>query len=166
MQKEEALKIVMGGVVALLIGAFIFFIAFKPRDGVKVYFFMGDRLRAVFREMPKGEERLNFGIMELLKGPSDAEKKGEYFSEIPPGVTVISIVTKDRTAIINFNQKLAKYGGGSTRVQGLIAQIVYTATETRGIEKVRILVEGEGNLVLGAEGYVIDHPLGRWDVRL
>lgn len=166
MQREVALRIIMALLVIALVGAFLYFVSFSPKDCVKVYFFKGDRLRTVIRKIPKREEKASFALRELLQGPRAPEKRGGFFSEIPAGVKALNIDVQGDTATLNFNNKLAKYGGGSARVQGLIAQIVYTLTDIKGIDKVRVLIEGKSDVVLGGEGYVIDRPLGRRDVHL
>ena len=68
-------------------------------------------------------------------------------------------------AVITFNDEIENYGGGSNRVQDLVAQIVYTFTEVPGVNKVKILVGKRESVILGSEGFVIDHPLTREDVK-
>jgi spore germination protein GerM len=83
---------------------------------------------------------------------------------VPRGTRALSFKVRGKTVIVNFSRELEKYGGGSTRLQGMIAQIVYTATDVPGIEKAWIWMEGEKELVLGGEGLILDRPLGRKEV--
>jgi len=100
-------------------------------------------------------------MKELLAGPKPEEGAS---SELPRGVKILGIKVRGQTAMIDFNHKLEDCGGGSARLQGMIAQIVYTATDVPGVEKAWILIEGKKEVVLGGEGLVLDRPLGRSDL--
>lgn len=117
---------------------------------------------AVERPLGADEEPLPKAMAELLSGPKEAGLS----TQIPTGTKILRLQVKKGTAILDFNRKLESYGGGSARVEGMIAQIVYTATEVPGIEKVWIWIEGEKEIVLGGEGLVLDRPLSRSDVRV
>jgi len=153
-------------ILAVATAAVVYFWALlqqKP-PSVKVYFYKGDKLFAVERTLNAGEAPLQRAIGELLAGPSPDEKLEGITTQLPAGTRVLRLRVKDQVAIIDFNRKLEAYGGGSARLEGMIAQIVYTATEIPGIEKVWIWMEGEKELVLGGEGLVLDKPLSRRDV--
>lgn len=134
------------------------------KNSVKVYFISGDSLVAVERKLLPGEVPLEKAIKELLNGPSQAEVARGVTTQIPVGTKAIGITQKKNIAIVNVNNKIEDYGGGSTRLQGMIEQIVYTATGLPGIEKIWIWEEGKRELVLGGEGLVLDHPLSRGEV--
>ena len=53
----------------------------------------------------------------------------------------------------------------SPSVEGIVAQLVYTATGLPGVEQAWLWVEGQSEVVLGGEGLVLDHPLSRRDVK-
>ena len=134
------------------------------KDSVKVYFFDGDKLIGAERRLLSGEVPLEKAMKELLKGPRQAEAAQGVTTQIPVGTKLIGLTIKNKLAIVNLNDKIENYGGGSTRLRGMIGQIVYTATNIPGIEKVWIWEEGKRELVLGGEGLVLDHPLSRVEV--
>lgn len=133
---------------------------------IKIYFLKGESLAPVDRPLQNAAEPLAAAARELMLGPTEEEKQSGIFSEIPPKARIQKIIREDSVALVSFNSELEKYGGGSARVQGLIAQIVYTFTEIPGVKKVRILVGKKGEVVLGGEGFVIDKPLARQDIKL
>lgn len=140
---------------------------FLPKSaGVEttIYLFKGNKLVPAKR-IVVGVTTLipRVALDELLKGPSSEEQQQGYSTQLPATAKVKSLTIENKIASVDFNRELGDYGGGSSRVQGMIAQIVYTLTEFKKIEKVRILVEGNGKPVLGGEGYVIDKPLARTD---
>lgn len=132
---------------------------------IKIYFLKGESLAPVERPLQNTTEPLAAATRELMNGPTAEEKQSGLFSEIPPKARIQKIVREDGTVLVSFNSELEKYGGGSARVQGLIAQIVFTFTEVPGVTKVRILVGKKGEVVLGGEGFVIDKPLARQDIK-
>ena len=146
-------------IVILIIAALAYFFS-APRSGlsIKAYFMKEGKLCAFKRPLGPSQSPLQSAILELLAGPKPEE---EANSELPHGLKLLGLKVKGRTAIINFSRQLEDYGGGSARLRGMIAQIVYTATEVPGVDKVWIWVEGKKEIVLGGEGLVLDHPLSR-----
>jgi len=153
------------GAIVILVALFFISQVLRP-SGLKVYFLRGENLVAAERALPEGADPLLAAARELTLGPNEAEKAEGLFSEIPAKAHITKIERQGRIVLVSFNKALGKYGGGSARVQGLIAQIVYTFTEMPGIEKVQILIENESEVILGGEGFLIDKPLSREDVRL
>lgn len=136
-----------------------------PSKQLSIYFFKEDKLVPVARELPTVENPVSVAIDQLLKGPSDTETSQGIMTEIPNGTRAIDVSVVGDTAIINFNSRLAEYGGGTATVRGILAQIVYTATDVRGVKKVILKLEGNDQFTLGSEGYTVDHPLDRDDVK-
>jgi len=132
--------------------------------GIKIYFIKGEKLEQVSRAVSEETNPLEAAAAELMRGPNDMEKQSGIFSEIPSRAKIIKIGKEDGTAAVTFNEEIENYGGGSARVQGLVAQIVYTFTEIPGVKKVKILVGNKTEVVLGGEGFVIDRPLSRDDL--
>ena len=131
---------------------------------VQVYFFQADKPCAVSRPLPPDQAPLEVAMAELLKGPNEGEKAAGFSTQLPAGIKVRLIKAEREIAIIDFSGRLEAYGGGSNRVEGLVAQIVYTATAVPGISKAWIWLAGEKEVVLGGEGLVLDKPLGRGDL--
>ena len=168
--KEKALKAILAVFVAFLIGAFVYFLVIKagtPGEGkVRIFFLKGEGISSVTREVPKGKGSAPFAARELLKGPTKPEREAGYFSEIPAGVRLRSIAIEGDTAVVDLSSNIGEYGGGTARVEGIVAEIVYTLTDLSGVERVSILVDGKSGVALGGEGYIIDRPLGRRDAQL
>ncbi len=164
-QKSVLLALAAAAVVVVFaVAALVYFNAPKT-PSLKIYFIKDGELSYVGRPIDKGQDLIAYAAFELLRGPSEKERSEGYVSEIPQNAQIISIKKQKEVLRVKFSQALQKYGGGSARVQGLVAQIVYTFTEIPGIEKVQILIVGKKTAVLGGEGLVIDKPLSREDAK-
>ena len=150
-------------IIGVAVGAVYYLFPQYPRDKVLVYLLKNSHIEKVTRNVGMGNVNVDRAVEELVKGPTKAEIKSGYFTEIPKGTKVIGVDVEDGTAFVNFNSRLTNYGGGTTRVKGLIAQIVYTLTEFPEVKQVRIQVNGSGEVALGSEGYEIDTPLSKKD---
>lgn len=157
---------VLGG---LFILAWLFnFLPVRPGEShptVRAYFFKGDRLAAVERRQNPDQPPLKQALEETLAGPTAREMEAGFTTQIPPAVKLRGVRVKGGVAIIDLSRELEDYGGGSARVEGLVAQLVYTATELPGIDRAWLWIEGQRDVVLGGEGLVLDHPLSRRDVK-
>lgn len=164
--KDKVLGILMFVFVAFLLAAFIYLILLPKNTisgTVKIYLFKKDRLTAIVRTIDGAPSLARAAVEELLRGPTQKERAAGYFSEIPPGTAINKVYIEGDTVFVDFNKKLGQYGGGTSSVQGIIAQIVYTLTDIKGIKKVGVLVEGRSEAPLGGEGYVIEKLLSRKD---
>ncbi len=103
-------------------------------------------------------------IEALLEGPTEAEKMSGMETQIPENTKLRRVSRSKNMVIADFTKELETYGGGTAKVQALIAQIVYTATALPKTEQIQILVEGKNEVSLGSEGYIIDRPLSRANV--
>lgn len=151
-------------IIVAAIAAGAYFLFFSQTSSINVYFLKGEKPLAVKRPLPKDADPLLAAAGELMIGPNEQEAKEGIFTEIPKKAKIIKVEKAGNTARIVFNDEIENYGGGSARVQGLVAQIVYTFTDIPGIEKVKIFVGKRASVVLGGEGFVIDKPLSRQDL--
>lgn len=79
-------------------------------------------------------------VLELLKGPQDADLK----KTLPPEAKLLSVKVKDGVAILDFSKELqAGHWGGSAGETMTIDSLLYTLTEIDGIDRVQVLIEGE-----------------------
>lgn len=150
-------------VLAVAAASVVFFTSDIQPSKAKIFFFKNGAFIPVARFVPQGANPMFFAAEELLRGPSEKELKNGFFTEIPLGTKLRHIHRQKQTIIADFSKELEEYGGGAARVQGLLAQIVYTLTEISGASSVQILVEGKTEAALGGEGYIIDKPLTRKD---
>lgn len=155
-----ALMIIAAGTIVLL----NLFLPNKPT--ASIYFIKDNKLESVSRGMIKGEKEERFIANELMKGPTNRETLQGLGTEIPRNAKILSVsIDKENgCAEITFNKEVEKYGGGSAKIQAMVAQIVYTFTSLPGIDKVKIKVQGKDGVVLGGEGLVIEKPISREDL--
>ena len=165
MRKQRKLILIIS-LIAIIFLAYKFIVPsiFQNNNTVSVYFIKGDKLQSVFRELPKKSNPLYVAALELLKGPNNSESRDGFFSEIPKGTKILGAKSSGNILEVNFSKELEGYGGGTSRVKALVAEIVYTLTEASKADKVRILIEGKKEAVLGGEGYIIDRPLSKDDI--
>jgi len=124
---------------------------------VKVYFLdkNGGYVAAVRKtSMPS----LEFAIRQLLKGPSEGEKKAGYFSEIPTSTKLISITDSKGKIIINLSSAF-EYGGGTESIINRIHQLVRTANENSDGKPIYLFLDGKQVDMIGGEGIMIEQPL-------
>jgi len=91
---------------------------------------------------------LAIAIQELLKGPTSQEASKGYYTSLPVGVTLLSVVQKEGTVTADFSTALQKDVAGSCRVQSIRAQIEQTLKRFPGVTTVTIRVNGKEEGVL------------------
>jgi germination protein M len=97
----------------------------------------------VTRRVEKQLALANLAIKGLIDSSINREEL-EYFGlypVLPMGTEILGINIKDGNAVIDFNEKLLDYET-DTAERSIVASIVYTLTEFKTIEKVKILIKG------------------------
>jgi spore germination protein GerM len=92
--------------------------------------------------------------------PAQTGTFGKEVSTIPPTTKLISTKIKSNGIHIDLSKEFME-GGGSTSMQGRLAQILYTATERNTTARVWITIEGKKLETLGGEGIEVKQPLTR-----
>lgn len=172
---NAARKIFASLVLVLLLAAlFLFFyrqpLNFLSQQPLELYFSLvseeGETVSPVTRPVPrrwKTEERLEQAIRLLLAGPDEAEKSAGYETELPTGAELISCWVEGDIAFLNFSPRVED-GGGTASMRNRLRQIVFTATQFPGINRVRFLIDGEMIKYFSSEGLTeVENPLGRSD---
>ncbi len=138
----------------------------KPAgDEVKVYFVKLNEksekmyLAPVARNVPRGG-LLENTMKELIKGPTQSEKKKGHLTAVPAGLRVNSIRIRNGSAEIDFNSAIEQGASGSILINR-IDQIVYTATQFPNVKSVIIKINGKQKQTLGTDGLSIGGPLHR-----
>jgi len=135
-----------------------------PSKVVKVYYFQDEKLVSVDRELPTIESPVMVAIDQLLIGPNEQESAKGITTRIPDGTRSRKVDVEGDLAIVDLNSRFAEFEGTTAEAKAMVSQIVYTATNIRGIKKVLLKLTGSDQFTLG-QGYVIDHPLERGDVK-
>jgi germination protein M len=144
----------------------------RPREEpARIYFVQWDadrntgRLVAVPRRV-RGRtqaDRVAEAVRLLLRGPSEAERRLGYTTEIPAGTRLRGVRIEGEVVTVDLSRDLER-GGGSSSMLARVYQIVYTATQFQDIRAVQILLDGERRDALGGEGVWIGGPIRRPDV--
>ncbi len=133
---------------------------------LQVYFFDGDRLIPVQREVPATVAVARAAMTALLAGPTAAEAGGSVplGSEIPPGTTLLGVSVGGGTAVVDLSGAFQS-GGGSASMFGRLAQVVYTLTQFPTVTGVTFRLDGRPVTTFSSEGIVLSGPSGRADFR-
>ncbi len=103
-------------------------------------------LVAVTRPVPAGlgpQAHLERVMQELLGGPQpDRGEPADVFTQIPEGTRLRGVRLEGSTAYLDFSRELEQTAG-TMRLDGILRQIVFTATEVPQVERVVLMVEGE-----------------------
>lgn len=103
---------------------------------------------AVSRTISKTEGVARAAIEELLKGPSETEKKDGFFTSINPGVKIQKLSVENGVATIDLDAAIEKEVGGSCRVGNIRAQIEQTLKQFATVKSVVISVNGRTEDIL------------------
>lgn len=128
----------------------IYFLALDS-DGNGIY-------KKVTREVTTGEDKLEFAIKELLKGPNLVEKSMGAYSEIPKTTKLLAIKNKGSKVIIDFNSDF-QYGGGTDSIYSRMMQLIKTAINNTENKKIYLYLDGKQVNFIGGEGIMISQPL-------
>lgn len=115
------------------------------QQGMKVFFYRGDELVAVEREIPAGGQMVEFTILELLKGPTEEEKARGLTTDIPDGVKMYytSRSNDGKEFGVNLSRELLSLKGDPKKAERALTQLERTIREASGAEKVEITVAPE-----------------------
>jgi spore germination protein GerM len=148
-----------------IIGSGLFLMKNKETGApaVSVYFFYHERLYPVQRTLAADEHPLKRALVELINGPRAEERKQGLQTLLPQGLAIKQMTLADSKLTLYFSKEILAVSGGYETIEGMLKQIVYTATNIPGITSVTIRVVGHPNsaLALGGEGYIISAPLAR-----
>ncbi len=135
----------------------------KEKQEVAIYFLALDEndnsiYKKVTREIPTEQNKLEFAIKELLKGPSLLEKSMGAYSEIPKETKLLGIKQDGNKIIIDFSSDF-QYGGGTDSIYSRIMQLVKTSVSNTKNKKIYLYLDGKIVNIIGGEGIMITQPL-------
>jgi len=103
----------------------------------------------VSRTVPADGPLAQLVLEELLKGPTQAERRQGLTTLIPAGVVVKSVtLDSGGTMHVDFNEALQEAVGGSMRVTGIRRQIQATLLWIPGVTSVILSIEGRTEDIL------------------
>lgn len=102
------------------------------------------------------ESLLETAIKQLLAG----SPRPDLSSTVPAGTKLLSLSVKDDGVHIDLSREFT-VGGGSSSMEGRLAQVLYTATSLNPDAPVWLSVEGKQLETLGGEGLVLEQPVTR-----
>jgi spore germination protein GerM len=162
---RRRLLILLVAVAAIFIYLGWFFLSPRSNNGaeITVYFYRYEQLYAAKRVLPDNVFPISAALQELFAGPNTEEKSNRVQTMIPTGLKWRDFSVEKDVLVLNFNEPLLQISGGHNVIDGMLKQIVFTATEIKGIKAVRFQISGqpEQTLIIGGEGYTIDRPLDR-----
>ncbi|NLJ56889.1 MAG: hypothetical protein GX334_07565 [Firmicutes bacterium] len=115
-------------------------------QGVTVYFctLLGENhvfYVPVTRFVPAEEDPVAAAVKELLKGPQAGRS---LFSNLPAVAGLRSYRLEEGLLTVDFSRELLGYQGGLRGEKNILMQLVLTLTAIPGVEKVQVLIAGEG----------------------
>lgn len=78
----------------------------------------------------------------------------------PKGTRLLNMDIVNGMAIVDLNKQFEE-GGGTTSVTLRVAEIVFTLTERKDVDSVKIIIEGQDVEYITGEGYMVKDPLFR-----
>lgn len=124
---------------------------------VRAYFLRGERLVIDDREVA-GPAVLRGALTALVGGPT-----GDLLTAIPTGTEVLGVDRDGDLATVDLSEEFGS-GGGTASMLARVGQVVFTATQFDGVDRVAIWLDGAPIESLGGEGIDLSAPWTRADV--
>jgi len=139
-----------------------------PTMIVRVYFLLDDAatgdaaLVPVLRVVPRSSETAKAAMIQLLAGPSAAERGAlpRIRTSIPEDTGFLGVRIANGLAIVNLTREF-ELGGGRLSVMARLAQVVYTLTQFRTVARVNFELDGEPVEIFSPDGIMLDRPVSR-----
>lgn len=135
---------------------------------VRAYLFLDDAtggdpaLVPVLREVAESPATARAAMEALLGGPSIDERdaRPRLRTMIPAETRLLGIEISDGLATVDLSGDFAS-GGGTFSLRGRLAQVVYTVTQFRSVDRVAFRLDGEAVTVFSSEGILLRKPATR-----
>lgn len=116
------------------------------------------RLRSVLRDVPNDPEDI---LRSLLAGANEIEQDAGLSSVLPDDLELLSARVRGRVLTIDVTDTFNELTPDALRFA--VAQIVATATEIDGVERVRLRIDGENQVWPLGDGETTDRVLTAYD---
>ena len=100
------------------------------------------------RTIAKTEAVARAALLELLKGPTEEEKRAGFFTSINPNVKIQTLTIENGIAKVDFDEQLEFQVGGSCRVSAIRSQITETLRQFPTVKNVVISINGRTEDIL------------------
>lgn len=135
----------------------------QEKETAEIYFLALDSddngiYKKVQREVPQGEDKFDFAVKELLKGPGIIEKAQGTYTEIPASVKLLAVRHTGNKIIIDLSDDF-QYGGGTDSIYSRMMQLIKTAVNNTKNKKIYLYLNGKQVNIIGGEGIMITQPL-------
>ena len=129
---------------------------------LKVYFLRDEKVGPARRTVPKTSTPAKAAMEALLSGTTSADRDAHLSTTIPQGTTLNRVTITNDVATVDLSSEFGT-GGGSSSMQGRVAQVVYTLTQFPTVTSVSFEIDGRPVTALGGEGVLLQHPQTRAD---
>jgi hypothetical protein len=102
----------------------------------------------VHRRVPATESVARAALQLLLDGPTEQEAAAGYYSNLNPGLRLLSVELVDGVATVDFSEDFETGVSGSCRVEAIRAQIQETLLQFDTVKEIRIRVGGRETAIL------------------
>jgi spore germination protein GerM len=110
--------------------------------------FSCNKVFPVERKVLKTQAVARAALLELLKGPTEAEKTEGFFTSINQGVKIQSLTIENGVAKVDFDEQLEFQVGGSCRVSAIRAEIRESLLQFPTVNSVIISIDGRTEDIL------------------
>ena len=131
-----------------------------PQEQVTIWFARDDQLVAAVHRIPDQPTIVSV-VAELLQGPTDNDRERGLRTAIADPEAIGEVTTARGTAFVELTSSFAELPASDQVVA--IAQVVLTATDLRGIGRVRFLLGGEDVAVPLPDGTTSTDAVSRDD---
>lgn len=107
-----------------------------------------NKVFSVEREITKTPAIARAALLELLSGPTLAEKNDGFSTSLNPEIIIQKLVIENGVAKVDFSKQLEEPGGGSCRGAAIIAQINQTLKQFSTVQSVIISIDGRSEDIL------------------
>jgi hypothetical protein len=132
---------------------------------VRAYLVRGEKLGPVARTVDATSDPVAVvaeALIALFAGPEKADSDLGLGTTVPAGTRLLSVSLRDSVATIDVSREFES-GGGSLSMLLRVAQVIYTATQFDGVDRVAFKIDGKAVRAIGGEGVIVDPPVGRKD---
>ncbi|MEZ5100897.1 MAG: GerMN domain-containing protein [Thermoleophilia bacterium] len=130
-------------------------------DGV--YLVRGEKVGVAHRTVPATTGVARAAMLQLLRGPTAAERAAGLLTTIPSGTKLLGVSVSGGVASVNLSRRFES-GGGSLSMMLRIGQVVHTLTQFPTVKQVKFLLDGVAVEAIGGEGIIVSPPIDRTDV--